>query len=69
MPLMNGIEAMQRIKEVKPEITVVALTAFAMPGDQTKLLYYGFDDYLSKPVNPDQFNSKLSQYLKQKLSV
>ena len=64
MPLMNGIEAMQRIKEVKPEITVVALTAFAMPGDQTKLLYYGFDDYLSKPVNPDQLNSKLFQYLK-----
>lgn len=62
MPIMNGIEAMQHIKNVKPALPIIALTAFAMPGDQPKLLYYGFDDYLSKPINSNVLYTKIAEY-------
>jgi len=64
MPIINGIEVMQRIKEAKPNLPVIALTSFVMPGDQVKLVYYGFDDYLSKPIDKLELNAKLSQYLR-----
>lgn len=62
MPKMNGIEAMQHIKDVRPTLPIIALTAFAMPGDQPKLLYYGFDDYLSKPISSNALYTKIAEY-------
>ncbi|SDC20421.1 PAS domain S-box protein [Williamwhitmania taraxaci] len=64
LPIINGIEVMQRIKEAKPNLPVIALTSFVMPGDQVKLVYYGFDDYLSKPIDKLELNAKLAQYLR-----
>ena len=64
MSAMNGIEPMQRIKATKPNLPVIALTAFVMPGDQAKLLYYGFDDYLSKPIQTKVLRAKFTQHLR-----
>jgi CheY-like chemotaxis protein len=50
MPVMNGLDAMKRIKAEWPEIPIIALTAYAMSGDREKGLSAGFDDYLSKPL-------------------
>ncbi|MCP4132720.1 MAG: response regulator [bacterium] len=52
LPGMNGIEAMKKIREFqKKQVHIIALTAYAMKGDDEKYLEAGFDDYLSKPVN------------------
>lgn len=54
MPDMDGYETCRIIRTLERSRTrltpIVALTAFAMPGDKEKCLRAGFDDYLAKPV-------------------
>ncbi len=50
MPVMDGIEATRQIKIMKPEIPVIAITAYAYDTDKKRLLESGFDEYLPKPL-------------------
>jgi len=54
MPIMGGIEALKILKESKStkSIPVIAITSFAMKGDQEKMLSEGFDAYNAKPNAP-----------------
>ncbi len=54
MPVMDGYEASAKIKKMLPHLPVVAQTAFALRGDREKALAAGCDDYISKPIDPDQ---------------
>ncbi|NVO18858.1 MAG: PAS domain S-box protein [Bacteroidetes bacterium] len=63
MPLVNGFEATQKIKLSKPELPIIALTAYALNQDRTKALQAGFDNYLSKPVLKDALLELLDHYL------
>lgn len=51
LPILNGRDAMKQIKEIYPEIPVIAQTAFAMSGDRERYINDGFDAYISKPIN------------------
>ena len=51
LPIMNGREAKKEIKKLRPELPIIAQTAFAMSGDREKYLHDGFDNYISKPIN------------------
>ncbi len=42
MPVMNGLEATQKIKAINNEIPVIAITAYAMSGDEEKVLIIRF---------------------------
>jgi len=54
MPVMDGLQATQLIKEKHPELPVVALTANAFDSDRTAAEKAGCDGFLSKPVNRDE---------------
>lgn len=68
MPEMDGYEASQAIRagaagEEHREVTIVAMTANAMKGDREKCLEAGMNDYVSKPVDPEELEKVLGRYL------
>lgn len=67
LPKMDGWEATRRIRqsEAAKHITVVALTAHAMRGDEEKARAAGCDDFLTKPVDDDLLFDVLEKYLGQ----
>jgi CheY-like chemotaxis protein len=64
MPEMNGYEATEVIKAKQPELPVVSLTAYAMADDREKSIMAGCNDYISKPIKPNELIEKISVYLK-----
>src|SRR5690606_38986190 len=53
MPVMDGIEAIKRIREMEAgryHTPIVALTAYALKGDRERFMAIGADEYISKPV-------------------
>ena len=63
MPEMNGYEATQEIKKIKPDLPVIAQTAFAMSDDREKALDAGCDDYLAKPIKSKDLLDMVLKYL------
>lgn len=53
MPEMDGYEATQKIKAIRPHLPVIATTAYSLAGDRAKCLAAGCDDHLSKPINKE----------------
>jgi PAS domain S-box-containing protein len=62
MPVMGGLEATQEIKSFRKDLPVIAITAFAMRGDEKKALEAGCDDYLTKPINRTALLEKLKKF-------
>jgi signal transduction histidine kinase/ActR/RegA family two-component response regulator len=64
MPVLDGYQALSEIRQ-SPDLAatpVVALTANAMAGERERGLALGFDDYLSKPVEPKLLWSALARH-------
>jgi len=67
MPIMDGIETLQKLKEMDPDSDTVyiALTANAIAGAREMYLASGFDDYISKPVKGSVLEATLKAHLPQ----
>lgn len=68
MPVMDGLETTRRIRAIEAaaesqRIPIVALTAHAMVGDRERFLRNGMDDFVAKPLRPDQLVTVLDQWL------
>ncbi len=68
MPEMDGFEATIKIRSadsrvLNPNIPIIALTANAMQGDRERCLAVGMDDYLAKPLNPNDLSRVLKTWL------
>jgi len=65
MPVMNGFEFIKDLRAA-PElraIKTIAVTAFSMAGDRDKALDAGFQEYLSKPIDPHTFVASIEAML------
>ncbi len=71
MPVMDGVQTLHAIRELEDNpsrnIPVIALTANAVVGAKEFYLKEGFEDYLSKPIEPDKLEDILIQYLPKEL--
>ncbi|MCU7958717.1 MAG: response regulator [gamma proteobacterium symbiont of Bathyaustriella thionipta] len=66
MPELDGYQASREIRRFKLPIepVIIAMTAHALQGDRQKCLDAGMNDYLSKPIDGQQFNAMLAKWLK-----
>ncbi|MFO7656174.1 MAG: PAS domain S-box protein [Bacteroidales bacterium] len=63
MPVMDGFEATMRIKEFKPDVPIIAQTAYISLADRNKALACGCSDYISKPINKELLLFKIHEQL------
>ena len=66
MPVMGGMEATKKIREVKTAeaLPIIAMTAHAMSGDREKSLNTGMQEHVTKPINPSELFKALIQWIK-----
>lgn len=62
MPVMDGIEACRLIKDKKPDLPVIALTADVMTQDVERYLQYGFTEHIGKPIDMNKLYHHLQLY-------
>ncbi len=63
MPLLDGYSATKMIKEARPDLPIIAVTAFAMQQDRIAALSAGCDDYLSKPFEAENILNVIKFHL------
>jgi len=64
MPVMDGFEATAAIRKSERgrRTPIIAMTAYAMPGDKDRCLAAGMDDYVSKPVDWEQLRNVMERW-------
>jgi CheY-like chemotaxis protein len=63
MPEIDGFEATRQIKLIDSNVHIIAITAYAMSGDEERVLASGCDDYLSKPINKKSLFEKIAAFI------
>ncbi len=53
MPGLNGYEVTKQIKKIRPDLPVIAQTAYALEGDREKSIEAGCDEYIKKPIKKE----------------
>jgi hypothetical protein len=64
MPEIDGFEATRQIKLINKNVFIIAITAYAMSGDEERIMASGCDGYLSKPINKKSLLEKISEFIK-----
>lgn len=65
LPGLDGYEATRRIRGIPAlrHIPIIAVTSYALSGDDTKAFEAGCNDYLAKPVSPRKLLAKIREYV------
>jgi two-component system cell cycle response regulator DivK len=65
LPILDGYEAARRIKAdpALRHIPIIAVTSYALSGDEAKAREAGCDGYVAKPFSPRQLLSKIAEFL------
>ena len=65
LPTIDGYEATRRIRSNadNKNIPIIAVTSYALTGDEAKALAAGCDAYVAKPFSPRQLLAKIIEYL------
>jgi two-component system, cell cycle response regulator DivK len=62
LPGIDGVEVTRILKAKNKKTPVIALTSYAMKGDRDRFLAAGFEEYLPKPLDINDFLNRLDKY-------
>jgi signal transduction histidine kinase/CheY-like chemotaxis protein len=62
MPVMNGFEAVEQIRPIRPHLPIIAQTAYSSSEDRIKIEKAGFDDYITKPLSRERLFELIDKY-------
>jgi two-component system cell cycle response regulator len=64
LPGMDGFELLSHFKSQPSlqSVPVIAVTAYAMPGDRERVIGAGFDGYVTKPIDPESFVKQAEEF-------
>ena len=65
LPGIDGLEATVEIKKIRPDLPVIAQTAYTFVGDREKALDAGCNDFISKPINKEKLFCIINKFLKE----
>ena len=63
MPIMNGFEATKLIKHQRPELPVIAQSAFTSKEDKEKAKEAGCDNFITKPISKSELLDMMAKLL------
>lgn len=63
LPVMNGYEAARKIKKIRPNLNIIAQTAYSLPEDKAKAMDAGCADFISKPISMGKMKQIMQNYL------
>lgn len=63
MPIMTGYEAMEQIRPIRPNLPIIAQTAYSSSEDKIRIEEAGFNGYLTKPLNRENLFEMINKYL------
>jgi two-component system, cell cycle response regulator DivK len=65
LPEISGTKICQRLRKQKKfkDVPIIAVSAYAMKGDQERILKAGFNEYLTKPIKVKNFRKTINRYL------
>lgn len=65
LPKLSGYDVARQLKadQSTKEIPIIAITSYALDGDDSKALEAGCDDYIAKPYRPNVLRERLAKFL------
>jgi DNA-binding NtrC family response regulator len=66
MPKMDGIEVLQRVKELRPDVAVIMITGLPQTETAMQCMKLGAFDYLPKPFDPDELKLVVERALEKR---
>jgi CheY-like chemotaxis protein len=63
MPEIDGFEATRQIKLMNNDVPVIALTAYALSGDEDRALNAGCDGYITKPISKESLLGEVAKFI------
>ena len=63
LPKMDGFEVFDKIRELQPDLKIIAQTAYGKIEDEINIRNHGFNDFISKPIKPDNFYRVINRFL------
>ena len=63
LPVMDGYTATRKIRDSGNNIVIIAQTAYGLMGEKEKILDWGFNDYIVKPIYAEVLIEKLTRFL------
>lgn len=69
MPDMNGVELLQKIKQKRPDVTAIMITAYATIKTCVDAMHYGASDYITKPFDVDEIRAVVKRALARSLDA